>query len=119
MVLDISKMLINAYKPLSTLPGLIPRSFKLTCTHQHAHIWWPGGMSSCPPTPAAPCNPPMPQQVGVGSCGGLPRCLPSGQVLAALPVLPELRALQGVSGGGTPGFDECCFHVKISSPLTN
>lgn len=33
----ISNMLINTYKPLNTLPDLIPRNFKLMCTCKHTH----------------------------------------------------------------------------------
>lgn len=85
-MLDISKLLINTYKPLNTLPGLIPRSFKLTCTGKHAHTWWPWGISLCPPTLAAACNLLMPQQVRACICGGLPCCCPlAGCWLLCLP----------------------------------
>lgn len=78
----ISNTLINTYKPLNTLPGLIPRNFKLTCTCKHAHTQsW--GISSCPLTPAAPCSPLVPPQVGAPHWGGLPCLLPVLQVLTA------------------------------------
>lgn len=119
----ISNMLINTYKPLNTLPGLILRNFKPTCTckHAHTHSW---GISSCPLTPAAPCSPLIPPQVRAYGWDGLPRLLPilrcsllRGDL--ALLCLSEVRVVQGVSAGGTSGFDYCCFHIMISTPITN
>lgn len=31
---------------------------------------------------------------------------------------PGAGTLQSISGGGTPGFDCCCFHDEISAPGT-
>ena len=109
-------MLINTYKPLNTLPDLIPRGIKLKCSREHAHTG-PRGISSCPPTPTAPCNPLMPQKVGACSRGGLPSCQPTHQVLCLACVRSgccrvSLEVAHQV-------FNYCSFHLKISAPVTN
>lgn len=116
-------MLINTYKPLNTLPGLIPRNFKLTCTWKHAHTQsW--RVSNCPLTSAAACSPLIPPQVRAHCWGGLPCLLPVLQVLtaprgagSAVPVRGQ--GAQGVSAGGTSGFDYHCFHITISTPIAH
>lgn len=122
----ISNMLINTYKPLNTLPDLIPRNFKLMCTCKHTHTLSRGDLQvSTLPLLLLPAAHWYLHRswfiAGVGShasCLFSRCCLLHGQL--ALLCLSEVRVLlQGVSVGDTSGFDYCCFHITIYTPFAN
>lgn len=108
----ISNMLINTYKLLNTLPDLIPRNFKLMCTCKHTHTQ-SGGSPGVHFTPAAPCSPLIPPQVGVHHCGGAP--LPPACSPDCSPACSPWRASSAVPvrGQGAAAGYLCNGHIRF------